>query len=203
MKALLIALVVLMMSNLIVSCGYRHHAYVPCEYRLKSSECVPNPLYAEDADLIATSRQAVDHLLETALIAQHLAPRRLIMTTIADIDDLDQSSALGRLIGEQLSVRFVEHGYTVIEPKMRHTVEATPLRGEFVMSRYLRELGRLEDASAAVGGTYAVGEDTVYVTLKLLSFYNGQILASHAYTLPLGANTYALLHRKRHWWQYR
>ncbi len=184
-----------LLSVTLTGCIHRY-AFGDCTQRIKTGECYQT--FSQDADLTMTSFAAADHLMRNGLM--DLSPHsRLLVTTVADIDNLTDSTPLGRLVGEQLAVRFAQKGYTVTEAKLYNHIILMPYRGEFVLTRYLRETGLAQTADIAVAGTYAVGKDTVYVTLKMLDCQTSKVIASHAYTLPIGPNTYTLLQRPT-WW---
>lgn len=178
----------LLNANL-TGCTLHRVAFGDCTYRIKTADCFQEA--SQDADIIASSYVAADSLIRDA---KTLHPdHRLLITTIADIDNLRESSSLGRLIGEQLAARFTQRGYTVIEAKLHQGLIIVPRMGEFVLSRQLREMGYEQNISKVIAGTYAIGKDRVYVTLKMLDCKDGKAVSSHAYTLPIGPNTHTLL----------
>lgn len=177
----------------------RHVAFRECAYRIQTAECY-KPNTVEDSDIIAASYTATDTLLNQAL--PKINPNsRLLITTVANIDNLDDSSSLGRLIGEHLSARVAQLGFKAIEIKFQHSITTIAETGEFILTRELREMPETQNADAVIAGTYAVGQSTVYITLKLLDYRTSQVLSSYAYTLPIGPNTHALLKEPR-WWEY-
>lgn len=71
--------------------------------------------------LIPSNYAAADSLL--AQLRGQLAPAQaLIAATVVNIDALEQSSTLGRLISEQVSARFTLAGYRMVEMKFRNNV---------------------------------------------------------------------------------
>lgn len=175
----------------LTSCTHRM-AFGSCAYRVKTGECYQASV--QDADIMVASYTAADNLLQNAN-----PDSRFLVTSIADIDNLEDSTSLGRLIGEQLSARFAQQNYTVIETKLHRGLITIPRTGEFALSREVYERGNAEHADMVVTGTYALGKNQVYVTLKMLDCKNGEIVSSYAYSLPIGSNTSALL-QKSFWW---
>jgi hypothetical protein len=173
------------------SCSQRV-AFGNCAYRIKTGECYPNlnEKFIADADILAMSYKAADALLNSYK-NKHLNST-IIVSTIADINDLNKSSALGRLIGEQISARFTQKGFNVIESKVRQNLLVQQKNGEFILSRDLYNISKQHQIKIISSGTYAISINEVFITLKLLHI-NGSVLSSYAYSLPLGANTYALL----------
>jgi hypothetical protein len=191
----ILLIVLFLISFTLTGCTHRL-AFGDCTYRVKTAECYQE--FSQDADITATSFAAADILMRNATV--ELGPEhKVLITTLADIDNLGDSTSLGRLISEQLSARFAQRGYPVKEAKMYNHLIVTPYAGEFVLSRHLRETNLTLHADVVVAGTYAVGKNMIYITLKMLDSNTGKVIASYAYTLPIGPNTYALL-QKTTWW---
>lgn len=179
--------------------GCYRTAYGYCAFRVKTGDCRVDPAKTRaDVDLIAADYAATDQLLRGAIPA--VSPRsRLVVATIADINALEDSTTLGRLITEHVSARLVQQGFTVLDPKLQNSLLMIPNVGEFALSRELREYGQSQAVDRLVAGTYTIGKDTVYVSLKLLNFSTGQVTAAHNYSLPIGANVESLT-TKTSWW---
>lgn len=157
-----------------------------------SQSSVPPRAAVEDSDLVATNYKAADALLERApWLKEDRAP--LLTATFVNINSLEDSSALGRIMAEHFASRFAQQGFTMIEMKMRNNIFIKEGGGEFVLSRAVRELSQAHDASAVVTGVYAIGRTSTYVTVRLIRATDNLILASYDYTLPLGPNVKALL----------
>lgn len=145
-----------------------------------------------DANLVDASYAAADALLERA---PWLKERRepLLATTFVDINNLETSSALGRVIGEQVGSRFAQKGYTVIEIKMRSNIFVAEGTGELMLSRSVREISQSHNAAAVITGTYAVARQSVYVTARLIRATDNLVLAAYDYVLPYGPDAKALV----------
>ena len=146
----------------------------------------------EDSDLVFESYMAADTLLTQApWLLEGSQP--MLTASFVNINDLENSSGLGRIIAEQVSSRFAQQGFTMIELKMRNAVFIKENAGEFVLSRSVKALSQTHNAAAVVAGTYAVGRRSVYVNARLIRAIDNVILASYDYNLPLGPDTKALL----------
>jgi len=144
-----------------------------------------------DTDVAAVSYAAADRLMNQ--VGELLDPSKLILVaSLADIDDLERSSAFGRMIGEQLSSRLSQLGYTVVESKLRSTIAINP-NGEFVLSRDVRRISGAHAAQVVLAGTYTPGETEVYVNLRLVRLADSKVIASFDYSLPAGPNTRSLI----------
>ena len=177
---LILLILTLSLYTLSLTTGCTHRlAFGGCAYRVKSGECQQPDI--SDADIMATSYTAADKLLRQ--MTPPLPPEtHILVTSPTDIDNQNDTTSLSRLIGEQLTARFAQQGYTVIEAKRRGKPDST------------------QQADIMVTGTYAVGKDKVYITLKMLDNNLLEIISSYAYNLPIGPNTYSLLNTS-YWWR--
>jgi len=123
----------------------------------------------------------------------------LIVSTLVNIDQLDQSSTLGRLISEQLTSRISQSGQNVVELKLRNSVFMKQNQGEFLLTREIKELASSYKAQAVVVGTYADGGDFIFVSLKLINPSNSLILASYDYALPMNRQVRRLTNTKKYY----
>ena len=146
----------------------------------------------KDKDLVAQSYDSADALLsQVPWLKENRQP--LLTGTFVNVNSLEDSSALGRIVAEQTSSRFAQQGFTMVELKLRRNVFIKAQGGEFMLSREVRNLSRLHNAAAVITGTYAVGRRNVYVNAQLVRAADHLIIASHDYSLPLGPDTKALL----------
>lgn len=156
----------------------------------------PTATYASVArsELIASSYQAADALLAQA--GERLSPTYpLIVATLVNINALEESSPLGRLVSEQLGARFAQQGYRVVELKIRQKLYMKRNEGELMLTREIRDIARQQEAQALVIGTYAEGADRVFLNVKLTQIESNITLAAVDYALPLDMNVRTLLYR--------
>src|SRR5712692_5938972 len=78
------------------------------------------PLYGvdfprtRDLDIVTVSYAATDQLVNEAADAIDRG-KPLLVASVADVDNLDQSSSFGLIVSEQISSRLSQLGYTVVE----------------------------------------------------------------------------------------
>jgi len=147
---------------------------------------------ARTSELIAANFDAADQLL--VLARQPLDNQStLIVTTLANLDDLNQTSSLGRLISEHLATRLSQRGLNVAEMRLTSKVYVRATTGgEMMLSRDVREIAANYSAQAVVVGTYSVASDYVYINLKLIESGQSRVIAAHSYLLPYGGQIRAL-----------
>lgn len=108
-----------------------------------------------------------------------------IVATLVNIDQLEQSSTLGRLVTEQIASRMTQLGYGVVELKVRNGVYMKRNEGEFLLTREIKEVASVHKAQAVIVGTYAESANLIYVNLKVVNPATNLILAAYDYALPL------------------
>ncbi|PIE83242.1 MAG: hypothetical protein CSA09_02875 [Candidatus Contendobacter odensis] len=152
----------------------------------------PTRSIVKDADLVSANYRAADALLaHVPWLKEKREP--LLSATFVDINDLEISSALGRVIGEQIGSRFAQEGFTVVEVKMRSNIFVAQQAGEFMLSRSIREISQSQNAAAVIVGTYAIGRQSVFVNARLIRATDNLVLSAYDYVLPMGPDVRALV----------
>lgn len=142
--------------------------------------------------IISTNRAAANNLIRMA--GPQLSPSsNIIAASFASIDDLTQSSTFGRVASQQLTSQLTAAGYSVVEMLLRNSVYISATEGEFLLSREVNEISAQHNAHLVLVGTYAVGENNVFVTAKLVRTADSMIVASHDYVLPYTRDVRTLL----------
>lgn len=148
-----------------------------------------------DTDLIESSYAAADKLMEN-LITELDASKTLLVATFVDIDNVDRSNTLGRMVSEQIGSRITQHGFGVIEIKLREQLSVRQETGELLLSRDYRALRDGNDAQAVVVGSYALGQDKLYVNARIVRLGDNVVISAHNYSLPIGSNTRTMIRPK-------
>lgn len=94
--------------------------------------------------------------------------KRLILTTIVNIDDLYQTSRFGRTLSESLSTRLFSHGFGVIDVRKSDDLLIKNGAGELMLTRDAALIAHEHEAEAIIAGTYALTAQTVIVNVKML-----------------------------------
>lgn len=142
------------------------------------------------ADLVEVNYAAADALLQ----GPPLDPAQpVLVATVVNVDRLDESTRLGRVIAEQIAGRMAQRGVRVTELKLRETLAMRPGQGELLLSRQVHEVSQAQSAQAVVVGTYATSSFAVYVSLKLVQPVGNVVIAAYDYTLPMDSNVRGLL----------
>ena len=151
--------------------------------------------YTADIDLIDANRQAARQLLheQDSKISKS---KPIINVTFASLDNLDQTTPMGRLISEQIATEMSKQGYRLMELRVRQEeILIEKQKGEFVLTRDTTRLLKSHDAQAILAGTYSVASNILFVTSKLINPNDNTVINAHSYDIALGPNALALLNR--------
>jgi TolB-like protein len=150
-----------------------------------------------DGNLVTVGYTIADQLADNG--AQSIGPSdMLIVASFVNINNLEESSSFGRITPEQIASRFAQRGQPIIELKLRqNSIFISEGKGEFMLSRDLREISKTHNASAVVVGTYADGRDRLYVSARMVRPTDNLIIAACDYGIPMATNTMNVMLRNR------
>lgn len=119
--------------------------------------------------------------------------RPVVVTTIVSVDDLARSSTFGRLASQMIANRIEQRGFLVRDVTYTRALTLAPETGELVLSREAARASAAIHAQAVVAGTYAVAGEMIYLSLRLISADNGELLSSVDVAVPRNCNTNPLI----------
>ena len=157
----------------------------------KSSSAAP-PQEAQPANLIGENYAAADALLAKAK-AQLDPSKPIIMSTLVNIDDLERSSTLGRWVSENVSSRFTQSAYRMIELKFQNAVYMKRNEGELMLTRQIRDIATSHNAQAVIVGTYSKASTAIFVNLKIVRPESNIVIAAHDYALAIDRNVSSMI----------
>ena len=145
-----------------------------------------------EPDLLSQVDEAAEKLLSTA--SERLSEQApIIATTFVDVDQLDRSSTLGRTLSEAFTSRLVQGGLNVIEVKMRNSLYIEQNTGELILSRNVQRLSANHDAQAVLLGTYAKGQNALFINARLVRISDRHVLGASSFEVPLDNDLRAML----------
>lgn len=153
----------------------------------------------KDTNLIDFSHQIADNLVERSmppLVPMH-PDLPIMVTTFVDNNDLTKSVRFGKLVQEHIASRMVQLGYSVREIKLTRTINIDPKLGETVLSRDLTKISGDIQAQAILAGTYSRSDRMLYISARLISPENSNIIASYDTQLYMDDNVLALFGLRR------
>lgn len=153
--------------------------------------------YVLNSDLVSVSYRISDMLLAQSKIRIGQSDPVLVASFV-NINNLQESSTLGRMLAEQVSSRLSQLGYRVIDMRLRtKSVFMEEGKGEFLLSRDLQEVGRKHNASAVIVGTYGETMGGIYVSARIVNPQNSTIISSCDYAVALGTRELTILTRSK------
>ena len=106
-----------------------------------------------------------------------------IVTSFVSLDNLQETSKLGRLISESLMHELQVRKWSVVEIKMTDGFDINK-NGVFSLSRDLDRIKKTRTARSVVTGTYTVSDDTVIINAKVINAQSGVILSTGQIAIP-------------------
>lgn len=123
----------------------------------------------------------------------------MIAATFVSIDNLSQSSTFGRISSEIMASALAQQGMQVREVKMRDSMFIEESVGELILSRQVQRLSSQHNARSILMGTYAQGQDYLYVSARVVRAGDAMVLGSADFQLPLDNNMRSLLEAQGGW----
>ncbi|MGO3700575.1 MULTISPECIES: FlgO family outer membrane protein [Halomonas] len=123
----------------------------------------------------------------------------MIAATFVNIDNLTQSSTFGRISSEIMASALAQQGMQVREVKMRHSMFIEEKVGELILSREVQSLSSQYNARSILMGTYAQGQDYLYVSTRVVRSSDAMVLGSADFQVKLDNNMRSLLEGQGGW----
>ena len=167
---------------LITGCGRRGDVY--------------QNVYPNDRLIRANYKMA--DMLEHNLMQPISLNQPILVASFVNVNRLEQSSTFGHIISEQISSRFAQKGYKIIEMKLRQdSVFFKKEKGEFLLSRDCLDLSKEYDSSAVIVGTYAEGYNKLYVSARIVRVSDSEVISSWDYGIPMNFKEIDILLRDK------
>ncbi len=151
-------------------------------------------ILGKETDLIRFSYQIAENLMLRSMppLVPHHPDMPIMITTFVDNNDLTKTSRFGRLLQEHIASRIVQLGYTVREIKLASTINIEAKSGETILSRDLSKISGDLQAQAILAGTLSRSARMLYISARLISPVNGNIIATYDHELFMDDNLLAL-----------
>lgn len=147
--------------------------------------------------LTASSQQAAD-ALQSVLEGRVSKESPVLVATMVQLDDLQKSSTLGRVVMQQVASRLSQYGYRIVESRLRQDMAIKPYEGEFMLTRDVAKLMQAQYAAQAVlVGSYVENSGAVYFSLRLIRLDDGSVVGGYEYHLPNRGEVRSLLRQDK------
>lgn len=119
-----------------------------------------------------------------------------VVTSFTNLDKIDDTTALGRLIAENLIYGLQMHKWRVIEIRLSKGVDVNAA-GEFFLSRDINKLRDEYKISGVVTGTYSVAEGNMTINARVIDVNTGLVISSAQTYLPVNMLPKAPVQREK------
>lgn len=171
-------------------------AFVPVLLSALLSGCgIHHFLENRDANLVEESYDATEDLHEKI---RNKIPKNslIVVSTLLNVDNLNQTSSFGRIVSDQIASAFNSLGYQVIGMEMPIDLFVMKEGGRFHLSDETKTMLRHYHASTLVGGVYAPGKHNGYVSLRMVDINSKNIIASTDFSVPMGPDAKMMMKSK-------
>ncbi len=151
------------------------------------------PLTEPVVDVLAGSYVAAD-VIAAKLIEKVDERATLIAASFVNINNLEETSPLGRLLSEQMSSRMAQNGFRVLELKLRlNSIYIKEGQGEFLLSRDIQKIGESHSSNFVIVGTYTVAVRSIYVCVRIVNTFDNTVITGYDFQLARTFETDSLL----------
>ncbi|MFO7761353.1 MAG: FlgO family outer membrane protein [Thermodesulfobacteriota bacterium] len=118
--------------------------------------------------------------LASQILANKKTSRDLtvVVTTFVNLNQLYQTTDLGRLLAEHMIGELQKKGTKVLDVRLANCLQVKEGYGEYGLSREMSELSYVHNAQARLVGTYSVAGGQVVINARLLHQKDGRVLSS-------------------------
>jgi FlgO protein len=150
----------------------------------------------KDVDLVEVSYDAVDTLLNQT--SQPIPKGSLVVvSTLVNVDDLNQTSAFGRIVSDQIASAFNNAGY-LIKGMELPTANFVKSEGGFLhLTKETKQTLTKLNVSALVAGVFAAGRNSAYVSLRVVDISSMNVISSTDFSVPMGPDARVLLKSRK------
>jgi TolB-like protein len=107
-----------------------------------------------------------------------------IVTSFTNLDKLSDSTALGRLISENLMYGLQVHKWQILEVRLTKGIDINQA-GEFSLSRDVSKLKDEYKISGIVTGTYSIAEGNLTINARVIDVNTGIMISSAQTYIPI------------------
>lgn len=146
-----------------------------CSGKQEYVEALPtSPQYLEAQELKLKIRELADQLLAT-LPNDCLTGLVALPTSFVNLNNFQQSSTFGRLVGESMIYEFNQRSFPVREYRLPGYIAMRAEQGDFALARQ-GVVNAQEKWAALLLGTYYRDKDAVFVNARLVRAADGMVL---------------------------
>ena len=108
----------------------------------------------------------------------------VVVTTFVNLDNMKETSSLGRLIAEDLIHELQVRGWKVFDIRLAKDIVVKP-QGEFSITRDIRNIRNYYRVNSVISGTYAITSNSVIVNARIIDVKSGVVVSTGQIILPI------------------
>jgi len=108
----------------------------------------------------------------------------MVVTTFVNLDNMKETSSLGRLIAENLIHELQVRGWKVFDIRLAKDIVVKP-QGEFSITRDIRNIRNYYRVNSVISGTYAITSNSVIVNARIIDVKSGVVVSTGQIILPI------------------
>jgi TolB-like protein len=108
----------------------------------------------------------------------------VVVTTFVNLDNMKETSSLGRLIAEDLIHELQVRGWKVFDIRLAKDIVVKP-QGEFSITRDIRNIRNYYRVNSVITGTYAITSNSVIVNARIIDVKSGVVVSTGQIVLPI------------------
>ncbi len=156
------------------------------------------PVDPPSGSLMLTANTYAGDVLSAELLQRIGSGSGILAATMADMEDLDDSSPFGRTSMQQVGSRVAQHGFKVLDVRLTDAMRMDLRKGEFMLSRdTARILAKEYNAHAVLVGLYSRSDDKIFVSVRAIRLDDAAIIGAYEYWLPKEGDVRAMLTNRK------
>ena len=108
----------------------------------------------------------------------------VVVTTFVNLDNMKETSSLGRLIAENLIHELQVRGWKVFDIRLARDIVVKP-QGEFSITRDIKNIRNNYRVNSVITGTYAITSNSVIVNARIIDVKSGVVVSTGQIVLPI------------------
>jgi len=108
----------------------------------------------------------------------------VVVTTFVNLDNMKETSSLGRLIAENLIHELQVRGWKVFDIRLARDIVVKP-QGEFSITRDIKNIRNYYRVNSVITGTYAITSNSVIVNARIIDVKSGVVVSTGQIVLPI------------------
>ena len=108
----------------------------------------------------------------------------VVVTSFVNLDNMKETSSLGRLIAENLIHELQVRGWKVFDIRLAKDIVVKP-QGEFSITRDIRNIRNYYRVNSVITGTYVITSNSVIVNARIIDVKSGVVVSTGQIVLPI------------------